>query len=48
MKRFKESADDIGWDGWARVLRGDVGSIMRRRAEEGCGLSDVSVKPWLG
>jgi hypothetical protein len=35
---------DLGWDGWKRVLKADVGCVMRRRAEEGYGLSNVSCK----
>ena len=32
---------DLGWDGWKRVLKADVGCVMRRRAEEGYGLGNV-------
>nr|XP_031857269.1 uncharacterized protein CI109_007324 [Kwoniella shandongensis]KAA5524341.1 hypothetical protein CI109_007324 [Kwoniella shandongensis] len=30
-----------GWEGWRRVLGSDVGVVMRRRAMEGYGLSDL-------
>jgi len=33
---------DLGWNGWKRILKADVGCVMRRRAEEGYGLSNVS------
>ena len=33
---------ELGWEGWRRVLSLDVGCVMRRRAEEGYGLSNVS------
>jgi hypothetical protein len=33
---------DLGWDGWRRALRADMGCVMRRRAEEGYGLENVS------
>lgn len=32
----------LDWDGWRRILRADVGCVMRRRAEEGYNLSNVS------
>jgi len=32
---------DLGWEGWKRVLKADVGCVMRRRAEEGYGLGNV-------
>lgn len=34
----------LTWDGWKRSLRADMGCVMRRRAEEGYNLSNVSVQ----
>lgn len=33
---------ELGWDGWRRALGADMGCVMRRRAEEGYGLENVS------
>jgi len=42
-KGWKEDGADIGHDGLGKVLRGDVGYVMRKRAEEGYGLNDVGL-----
>jgi hypothetical protein len=40
-ENFRDGVD-IGWNGWMRTLRSDVGCVMRQRAEEGYGTSNVS------
>lgn len=33
---------EMSWEGWERVIGGDIGVVIRKRAEEGYGLGDVS------
>lgn len=39
---WREDGAEMGPEGVQRVLEGDVGYVMRRRAEEGYGLGNVS------
>jgi hypothetical protein len=41
-ERDRDEDGDMGWDGLGRLIGGDVGVVMRKRAEEGYGVDDVS------
>ena len=40
-RRDEFVVDQLSWSTWQRVISADVGPVMRRRAEEGYGLSQV-------